>query len=110
MSHAVGRAAAKHHAPRLIEIEWGKEDHPRVALVGKGISFDSGGLDIKPAAGMRLMKQDLGGAAHVLALAALVMASGLPVRLHCRVAAAQNAISSDPFPPGHAPKSPPGPP
>src|SRR3546814_3233264 len=88
MIHAVGRAAAKHHAPRLLEIEWGKEDHPRVALVGKGISFDSGGLDIKPAAGMRLMKKDMGGAAHVLALAELVMASGLPVRLHCLVAAA----------------------
>ncbi|HMO75933.1 MAG TPA: leucyl aminopeptidase family protein [Sphingopyxis sp.] len=100
MIHAVGRAAAKHHAPRLIEIEWGKEDHPRVALVGKGISFDSGGLDIKPAAGMRLMKKDMGGGAHVLALAELVMASGLPVRLHCLVAAAENAISSDAFRPG----------
>src|SRR3546814_6464518 len=100
MIHAVGRAAAKHHAPRLIEIEWGKEDHPRVALVGKGISFDSGGLDIKPAAGMRLMKKDMGGAAHVLALAELVMATGLPVRLHCLVAAAENAISGDAFRPG----------
>ena len=105
MIHAVGRAAAKHHAPRLIEIEWGKEDHPRVALVGKGISFDSGGLDIKPAAGMRLMKKDMGGAAHVLALAELVMASGLPVRLHCLVAAAENAISSDAFRPGDVLKS-----
>lgn len=100
MIHAVGRAAAKHHAPRLIEILWGKEDHPRVALVGKGISFDSGGLDIKPSAGMRLMKKDMGGAAHVLALAELVMASGLPVRLHCLVAAAENAISADAFRPG----------
>ena len=100
MIHAVGRAAAKHHAPRLIEIEWGKEDHPRVALVGKGISFDSGGLDINTAAGMRLMKKDMGGGAHVLALAELVMASGLPVRLHCLVAAAENAISSDAFRPG----------
>ena len=105
MIHAVGRAAAKHHAPRLIEIEWGKEDHPRVALVGKGISFDSGGLDIKPAAGMRLMKKDMGGAAHALALAELVMASGLPVRLHCLVAAAENAISSDAFRPGDVLKS-----
>jgi leucyl aminopeptidase len=100
MIHAVGRAAAKHHAPRLIEIEWGKETHPRIALVGKGISFDSGGLDIKPSSGMRLMKKDMGGAAHVLALAELVMASGLPVRLHCLVAAAENAISSDAFRPG----------
>ena len=105
MIHAVGRAAAKHHAPRLIEIEWGKEDHPRVALVGKGISFDSGGLDIKPAAGMRLMKKDMGGAAHVLALAELVMANGLPVRLHCLVAAAENAISADAFRPGDVLKS-----
>ncbi|PKP88481.1 MAG: aminopeptidase [Alphaproteobacteria bacterium HGW-Alphaproteobacteria-17] len=105
MIHAVGRAAAKHHAPRLIEIAWGKEDHPRVALVGKGISFDSGGLDIKPASGMRLMKKDMGGAAHVLALAELVMASGLPVRLHCLVAAAENAISSDAFRPGDVLKS-----
>jgi leucyl aminopeptidase len=105
MIHAVGRAAAKHHAPRLIEIVWGKEDHPRVALVGKGISFDSGGLDIKPAAGMRLMKKDMGGAAHALALAELVMATGLPVRLHCLVAAAENAISSDAFRPGDVLKS-----
>ncbi|WP_432767949.1 MAG: leucyl aminopeptidase family protein [Sphingopyxis sp.] len=100
MIHAVGRAAAKHHAPRLIEIVWGKDAHPRVALVGKGISFDSGGLDIKPASGMRLMKKDMGGAAHALALAELVMAAGLPVRLHCLVAAAENAISSDAFRPG----------
>src|SRR3546814_13407081 len=93
MIHAVGRAAARHHAPRLIEIVWGKEEHPRVALVGKGIAFDSGGLDIKPAAGMRLMKKDMGGAAHVLAIAELVMATGLPVRLHCHVAAADIALS-----------------
>lgn len=105
MIHAVGRAAAKHHAPRLIEIQWGKDDHPRVALVGKGICFDSGGLDIKPASGMRLMKKDMGGAAHVLALAELVMASGLPVRLHCLIAAAENAISADAFRPGDVLKS-----
>lgn len=105
MIHAVGRAAAKHHAPRLIEIVWGKDNHPKVALVGKGISFDSGGLDIKPASGMRLMKKDMGGAAHVLALAELVMASGLPVRLHCLVAAAENAISADAFRPGDVLKS-----
>lgn len=105
MIHAVGRAAAKHHAPRLIEIVWGKDSHPRIALVGKGISFDSGGLDIKPSSGMRLMKKDMGGAAHVLALAELVMASGLPVRLHCLVAAAENAISADAFRPGDVLKS-----
>ncbi|NIJ35758.1 leucyl aminopeptidase [Sphingopyxis panaciterrae] len=105
MIHAVGRAAAKQHAPRLIEVVWGKDNHPRVALVGKGISFDSGGLDIKPSAGMRLMKKDMGGGAHVLALAELVMASGLPVRLHCLVAAAENAISADAFRPGDVLKS-----
>src|SRR3546814_4221739 len=100
MIHAVGRAAARHHAPRLIEIVWGKEEHPRVALVGKGIAFDSGGPDIKPAAGLRLMKKDMGGAAHVLALAELVMATGLPVRLPCPVAAAENGISGDAVRPG----------
>ncbi|MDZ3833401.1 MAG: leucyl aminopeptidase family protein [Sphingopyxis sp.] len=105
MIHAVGRAAAKHHAPRLIEITWGKEEHPRIALVGKGVCFDSGGLDIKPSAGMRIMKKDMGGAAHILALAELVMASGLPVRLHCLVAAVENAISGDAFRPGDVLKS-----
>ncbi|WP_033073755.1 leucyl aminopeptidase family protein [Sphingopyxis sp. MWB1] len=105
MIHAVGRAAAKHHAPRLIEISWGKQEHPRIALVGKGVCFDSGGLDIKPAAGMRLMKKDMGGAAHILALAELVMASGLPVRLHCLVGAVENAISADAFRPGDVLKS-----
>ena len=105
MIHAVGRAAAKHHAPRLIEIVWGKDDHPRVALVGKGVCFDSGGLDIKPASGMRLMKKDMGGAAHALALAELVMAGGLPIRLHCLIAAAENAISADAFRPGDVLKS-----
>ncbi|HAV08008.1 MAG TPA: aminopeptidase, partial [Rhodobacteraceae bacterium] len=67
--HAVGKAAAREHAPRLIELEWGDPRHPRIAIVGKGITFDSGGLDIKPASGMRLMKKDMGGAAHALALA-----------------------------------------
>ena len=105
MIAAVGRAAAGHHSPRLIEIEWGDPAHPRVALVGKGISFDTGGLDIKSASGMRLMKKDMGGAAHVLALADLVMARGLPVRLHCLVAAAENAISSDALRPGDVLKS-----
>lgn len=100
MIHAVGRAAAKHHAPRLIEINWGQDKHPRLAIVGKGISFDSGGLDIKSATGMRLMKKDMGGSAHALALAELVMAAGLPVRLHCLLAAAENAISGDAFRPG----------
>ncbi len=100
MIHAVGRAAARIHAPRLIEMQWGDTAHPRLALVGKGITFDSGGLDIKPSAGMALMKKDMGGAAHVLALAGLIMASGLKVRLHMLVAAAENAISGHAFRPG----------
>ncbi|HET6537238.1 MAG TPA: leucyl aminopeptidase family protein [Sphingopyxis sp.] len=105
MIHAVGRAAARHHSPRLIELYWGKPDHPAIALVGKGICFDSGGLDIKPSAGMRLMKKDMGGAAHVLALADLIMGAGLPVRLHMLIAAAENAISADAFRPGDVLKS-----
>jgi leucyl aminopeptidase len=98
--HAVGRAADKAFAPRLIELEWGHPDHPRVALVGKGVCFDSGGLDIKPGAGMRLMKKDMGGAAHTLALAGLVMAARLPVRLHLLVPAVENAIAGNAFRPG----------
>tara|TARA_R110002096_G_scaffold112691_7_gene245340 strand:+ start:122 stop:1495 length:1374 start_codon:yes stop_codon:yes gene_type:complete len=98
MIHAVGRAADE--APRLIEMEWGDESHPRVALVGKGVSFDSGGLDIKPAAGMRLMKKDMGGAANALALARLIMDAQLPVRLHLLISAVENAISGNAFRPG----------
>ena len=100
MIHAVGRAAARKHAPRLIELEWGDESAPRVAIVGKGVCFDSGGLDIKSTAGMALMKKDMGGAAHALALAKLIMGSGLKVRLHCLVPAVENAISSNAFRPG----------
>ena len=100
MIHAVGRAAAKHRAPRLIELEWGDPRHPRIAIVGKGVCFDSGGLDIKPASGMRLMKKDMGGAAHALALAGLVMAARLPVRLHLLIPAVENVISADAFRPG----------
>jgi leucyl aminopeptidase len=100
MIHAVGRAADKHHAPRLIEIAWGNPTHPRVAIIGKGISFDSGGLNIKPGGSMRLMKKDMGGAAHALALAKLIMATRLPVRLHMLIAAAENAISGDALRPG----------
>lgn len=100
MVHAVGRAATKARAPRLIEIEWGDPKHLRVALVGKGVCFDSGGLDIKPASGMLLMKKDMGGAAHVLALAGLVMGARLPVRLHMLIPAVENAISGDAFRPG----------
>ncbi|QYU69691.1 leucyl aminopeptidase family protein [Leptolyngbya sp. 15MV] len=100
MVHAVGRAAARHHAPRLIRLEWGDETHPRVAIVGKGVCFDSGGLDIKTAAGMLLMKKDMGGAAHALALAELVMDAALPVRLHLLIPAVENAISGNAFRPG----------
>jgi leucyl aminopeptidase len=100
MIHAVGRAAGRHHAPRLIEVEWGNPAHPRIAIIGKGITFDSGGLNIKPGGSMRLMKKDMGGAAHALALANLVMAARLPVRLHMLIAAAENAISGDAFRPG----------
>ena len=100
MIHTVGRAAAPDRAPRLIELEWGNPDHPRVALVGKGVCFDTGGLDIKPSAGMRLMKKDMGGAAHAVALAGLVMEARLPIRLHLLVAAVENAISGDAFRPG----------
>jgi leucyl aminopeptidase len=100
MVAAVGRAASPERAPRLIELEWGDVRHPRIALVGKGVCFDSGGLDIKPASGMRLMKKDMGGAAHVLALAQLVMRNRLPVRLHVIVPAVENAIAGNAFRPG----------
>ncbi len=100
MIHAVGHAAEKRHAPRLIELEWGKPDHPRVAIIGKGVTFDSGGLNIKPGSGMKIMKKDMGGAAHALALAGLVMETRLPVRLHLLIPAAENAISGAAFRPG----------
>lgn len=98
MIHAVGRAA--HQAPRLVELEWGNASHPRLALVGKGITFDTGGLNIKGAAGARIMKKDMGGAAHVLALADMIMARKLPVRLHVLLAIAENAISANAYRPG----------
>ena len=100
MVHAVGRAADRKHGPRLLQIEWGDESHPRVAIVGKGVCFDSGGLDVKSSSGMLLMKKDMGGAAHALALAELIMKSGLKIRLHCIVPAVENAISSNAFRPG----------
>ncbi len=100
MIHAVGQAASKDRAPRLIELEWGDPAHPRIALVGKGVTFDTGGLDIKPSAGMRLMKKDMGGAAHALALASLVMAAKLPVRLHLLIPAVENSIAGNAFRPG----------
>jgi leucyl aminopeptidase len=96
--HAVGRAS--HREPRLIELTWGDPAHRRVAIVGKGVCFDTGGLDIKAADGMRWMKKDMGGAAHALALAQLVMARKLPVRLQLLVPAVENAIAGNAFRPG----------
>lgn len=105
MIHAVGRAASRNHAPRLIELHWGKESHPKLAIIGKGVCFDSGGLDIKSAVGMRLMKKDMGGAAHALALAHLIMAARLPVRLHMLIPAVENGIAAGAFRPGDILKS-----
>jgi leucyl aminopeptidase len=100
MIHAVGAAATKERAPRLIEFEWGRPDHPKIAVIGKGVCFDTGGLDIKASAGMRLMKKDMGGAAHALALAQLIMAARLPVRLHVLVPAVENSVSAAAARPG----------
>jgi leucyl aminopeptidase len=105
MVHGVGRAASRHHAPRMIELHWGDPKHPRLAIIGKGVCFDSGGLDIKPASGMALMKKDMGGAAHALALAQLVMQHHLKVRLHLLVPAVENAIAGNAFRPGDVLKS-----
>jgi len=105
MVAAVGRAAAPAKSPRLIELAWGRKGDPAVVLVGKGVCFDSGGLDIKESTGMRLMKKDMGGAAHALALAWLAMAVGLPIRLHLIIPAVENAISGDAFRPGDVLKS-----
>lgn len=91
--HAVGRAAAD--APRIVELTWGDPSKPTVALVGKGVCFDSGGLDIKPAAGMKLMKKDMGGAAHVLGAAHILMAMGLDAHLKVLVPAVENAIAGN---------------
>lgn len=96
--HAVGRAG--HQAPRLIDIRWGDVTAPKITLVGKGVCFDTGGLDIKPASGMALMKKDMGGAAHVLGLGRLIMALKLPVRLRILIPAVINAISGNAYLPG----------
>jgi leucyl aminopeptidase len=95
--HAVGRASAR--APRLIELNWGEQDHPKVTLVGKGVCFDSGGLDIKSESAMLLMKKDMGGAASVLALAHMIMSRGLKVRLNMLIPAVENSIGGDAFRP-----------
>ena len=96
--HAVGMASSR--APRLIDLTWGDPGHPKVTLVGKGVCFDTGGLDIKPASGMLLMKKDMGGAANVLGLAAMIMSSGLKLRLRVLIPAVENAIAGNAFRPG----------
>jgi len=98
MIHAVGRASDR--APRLIDLTWGPEDAPKVTLVGKGVCFDSGGLDLKPASNMLLMKKDMGGAAHVLGLAGAVMDAGLKLRLRVLIPAVENSVSGAAFRPG----------
>ena len=95
--HAVGRASSR--APRLICLHWGDAGHPALALVGKGVVFDSGGLDIKPGSGMVLMKKDMGGAAHVLGLAELIMRFKLPVSLRVYIPAVENAIAGNAYRP-----------
>ncbi len=96
--HAVGRAS--HREPRLLELRWGDPAHPRVAVIGKGVCFDTGGLDIKAADGMRNMKKDMGGAAHAIALAELIMRLGLPIQLQLLIPAVENAISGNAYRPG----------
>jgi leucyl aminopeptidase len=96
--HAVGRASDRE--PRLLKMEWGNESHPTLALCGKGVCFDTGGLNLKPGAGMLLMKKDMGGAAHVLALARLIMQAQLPVRLLVLIPAVENSVSGNAYRPG----------
>jgi leucyl aminopeptidase len=98
MIHAVGRASVD--APRLIDMTWGPQDAPKVTLVGKGVCFDTGGLDIKPPAGMLLMKKDMGGAANVMGLASMIMAARLKVRLRVLLPVVENSISGNAFRPG----------
>ncbi|WP_448189335.1 leucyl aminopeptidase family protein [Azospirillum sp. sgz301742] len=95
--HAVGRASPRE--PRLIDICWGRRDDPKVTLVGKGVCFDTGGLDIKPSSAMLIMKKDMGGAAHALGVARMVMMAGLPVRLRVLIPAVENVISGNAFKP-----------
>jgi leucyl aminopeptidase len=98
--HAVGRAAAADRAPRLAMLTHGKADAPHLVIIGKGVCFDTGGLDLKAADGMRWMKKDMGGAAHAIGLAALVLESKLPVRLTLLVPAVENAVSGNAMRPG----------
>lgn len=101
--HGVGRAASR--APRLIDLSWGASDAPKVTLVGKGVVFDSGGLDIKASSGMLIMKKDMGGAASTLGLAHMIMSAGLEVRLRVLIPAVENAISGNAYRPGDILKS-----
>jgi len=96
--HTVGRAS--HRAPRLLRLDWGEPQHPHVVIVGKGVCFDTGGLDVKPAAGMRHMKKDMGGAAHAIALAELVMKRRLPLRISLLIPAVDNALGPASYRPG----------
>ncbi|MGH8042877.1 MAG: leucyl aminopeptidase family protein [Rudaea sp.] len=96
--HAVGRAS--HRAPRLVELDWGRAGSPHLVLIGKGVCFDTGGLNLKTGDGMRWMKKDMGGAAHALALAGLIMQAKLPVHLTLLVPAVENAVSGDAYRPG----------
>lgn len=98
--HAVGRAAAEGREPRLIDMRWGNPDAPSITLVGKGVCFDTGGLDIKPSTGMRLMKKDMGGAAHAVGLAKLIMATKLDVNLRLLISAVENSVSANSYRPG----------
>ncbi|TYC49175.1 leucyl aminopeptidase family protein [Rhodobacterales bacterium] len=98
MVHAVGRASSR--APRLADFSWGSETDPKVTLVGKGVIFDTGGLNLKPGSSMALMKKDMGGAANVLGLASMIMASGLPVRLRVIVPCVENSVAGSAFRPG----------
>lgn len=98
MIHAVGRAASQ--PPRLLDLSWGNPADPKVTLVGKGVTFDTGGLDIKPAAGMLLMKKDMGGAANILGLAHTIVSAGLKLRLRVLIPIVENAIAGDSFRPG----------
>jgi leucyl aminopeptidase len=91
--HTVGRASPRE--PRLIDVTWGQASHPKVTLVGKGVCFDTGGLDLKPSSGMQLMKKDMGGAANVLGVASMIMAAGLPVRLRVLIPAVENSVSGN---------------
>ena len=98
MIHAVGKGSSR--MPRLLDFVWGSDDAPKVTLVGKGVCFDTGGLDIKPGSAMTLMKKDMGGAACVLGLASMIMSAKLPIRLRVVIPAVENSISGDSFRPG----------